>query len=108
MPDMVRTPEGRLWYLQNDKDLEELIRRYAGDEAAEVVRHLQERDTYEEERAHTDADVYEEELNELIQASGGWSDELETIAAMAEDRRVTKAMLATAIRGVVKNINNTI
>ena len=108
MLDLVKAPDGRLWYIQDGEDLEELIRRYAGNEAAEIVRRLQERDTYEEERAHTDADVYEEELNELTMAAGGWSDELETIAAMAEDRRVTKAMLATAIRGVVKNINNTI
>lgn len=106
MPDAVRTLDGRLWYLQRDTDLEALVRRYAGDEAAEIVRHLQERDTYEKERAHTDADVYEEELNELIQAAVGWADSLDVIAAMAAQRRVTKTMLAESIRSVAREINS--
>lgn len=108
MLDMVQTPDGRLWHIQDGEDLEELVRRYAGDEASHLVRRLQERDTYEEERAHTDADVYEEELNELTQAAGGWSDELETIAAMADKRSVTKSMLAESIRSVAREINSMI
>lgn len=108
MPDAVRTPEGRLWYLQNDKDLEELVRRYAGDEAASVVHRLLERDAEEETRALTDADVYEEELNELTMAAVGWADSLDGIAAMATQRRVTKTMLAESIRSVAREINSMI
>ena len=106
MPDMVRTPDGRLWYLQNDKDLEGLVARYAGEEAAAVVRRLQEQNTYEEKRALTDADVYEEELNELTMAASGWADELEAIAARACKQRTTKAMLAESIRNVAREINS--
>lgn len=108
MLDMVQTPDGRLWYIQDGEDLEELVRRYAGDEAAHLVRRLQERDSYEETRALSDADVYEEGLNEFTLAAGGWADELETIAAQAEKRSVTKSMLATAIRGVAREINSMI
>lgn len=108
MPDMVRTPDGHLWYLQNDKDLEELVARYAGEEAAAVVRRLQEQNTYEEKRALTDADAYEEELNELTMAASGWADSLESIAAMAAQRRITKAMLAESIRNVAREINSII
>ncbi len=108
MPDAVRTLDGRLWYLQRDADLEELVRRYAGDEAAEIVRHLQERDTYEKERAHTDADVYEEELNELIQAAGEWADRLEGLADMSAQTRVKKTMLADSLRKLAKEIKDTV
>lgn len=108
MPDMVRAPDGRLWYIQHRDDLEELVRLYAGDEAASLVRNLQERDSYEETRAITDADVYEEELNELTMAAGGWADSLDGIAAMAAQRRVTKTMLAESIRSVAREINSMI
>lgn len=108
MPDMVRTPEGHLWYLQNDKDLEGLVARYAGEEAAAVVRRIAERNAEGETRALTDADVYEEELNELTMAASGWADELESIAAMAAQRRITKAMLAESIRNVAREINSMI
>lgn len=108
MPDAIRTPDGRLWYLQRKEDLEELVRRYAGDEAASVVRRLQERDAEEETRALTDADVYEEELNKLTMAAVGWADSLDGIAAMAAQRRVTKTMLAEPIRSVAREINSMI
>lgn len=108
MPDMIQAPDGRLWYIRDGEDLEELVCRYAGDEAAHFVRRLQERDSYEETRALSEADVYEEELNDLTRAAGDWADELETIAAQAEKRSVTKSMLAAEIRKVAKSINFTI
>lgn len=104
MPDTVRTPDGRLWYLQSDKDLEELVARCAGKEAAAVVRRIVERKAEEETRALTDADVYEEELNELTMAASGWADSLEAIAAQACKQRTTKAELAESIRDVVREI----
>lgn len=108
MPDTVRTPDGRPWYLQSDKDLEELVARCAGEEAAAVVRRIVERKAEEETRALTDADVYEEELNELTMAASGWANSLDGIAAMAAQRRVTKAMLAESIRSVAREINSMI
>lgn len=106
MPDMVRTPEGRLWYLQNDRDLEELVARYAGEEAAAVARRIAERNAEGETRALTDADIYEEELNELTMAASEWSDELEAIATQAGKQRTTKAELAESIRSVARKINS--
>lgn len=108
MLDMVQTPDGRLWYIQDGEDLEELVRRYAGDGAASVVHRLQERAAEEETRALTDADVYEEELNELTMAAVGWADSLDGIATMAAQRRVTKTMLAESIRSVAREINSMI
>lgn len=106
MPDMVQTPDGRLHYLIGSLTLSELVRQYAGDEVAELVRRLEVRDAYAETVANNDAEVYEEELSALTLSCHIWADELETIAALAEKKNVTKAMLATAIRGTAKNINN--
>ena len=116
MPDVVRTPDGRQWYLHDgrlwykpdDEDLEELVRRYARDEAASVVHRLWERGTYEEERAHTDADVYEEELNELTMAAGELADRLEGLADMSDQTRVRKTMLADSLRKLAKEIKDTV
>lgn len=106
MPDMVQTPDGRRHYLVSSLTLSELVRQYAGDEVAELVRRLETRNAYEETAANNDAAVYEEELNELTLSCHIWADELETIAALAAKKNVTKAMLAAAIRGTAKNINN--
>lgn len=104
MPDMVQTPDGRLHYLIGSLTLSELVRQYAGDEVAELVRRLEARDAYAD--ANSDAAVYEEELNALTLSCHIWADELETVAALAAKKNVTKAMLAAAIRGTAKNINN--
>lgn len=94
MADMVQTPDGRRHYLVGSLTLSELVRQYAGDEVAELVRRLETRN------------VHEEELNGLTLSCHIWADELETIAALAAKKNVTKAMLAAAIRGTAKNINN--
>lgn len=94
MADMVRTPDGRRHYLVGSLTLSELVRQYAGDEVAELVRRLE------------TGNAYEEELNELTLSCRVWADELETVAALAAKKNVTKAMLAAAIRGTAKNINN--
>ena len=106
MPDMVQTLDGRFHYLVGSLTLSELVRQYAGDEVAELVRRLETRNAYEETVANNDAAVYEEELNELTLSCHIWADELETVAALAAEKNVTKAMLAAAIRGTAKNINN--
>lgn len=82
--------------------------RYAGEEAAAVVRRIAERNAEGETRALTDADVYEEELNELTMAASGWADGLEAIAAQACKQRTTKAELAEAIRDVAREIHSMI
>lgn len=108
MPDTVQTPDGRLHYLVGSLTLSELVRQYAGGEVAELVRRLETRNAYEETAANNDAEVYEEELNALTLACHIWADELDSIAAMAAKKNVTKSMLAAAIRGTAKNINNSL
>ena len=90
MPDTIITPDGRMHTLLGGTTLESVIREYAGDQAADMVRELTERNAYEEARAETDLGVYEQSLEHWHRMAQDWVDELEDIIQQLAGR-TTKA-----------------
>ena len=90
MADTLITPDGRLHTLLGSTTLESVIRNYAGDEAADRVRALAQRNAYEEARAETDLGVYEQSLEHWHRMAQDWVDELGDIIQQLAGR-TTKA-----------------
>ena len=62
MPRTLRCPDGVCYTLLRDTDFCDVIKIYAGEEAADIVRELQTKKHYEEQRALSDCDAYEASL----------------------------------------------
>ena len=93
MADTLITSDGRLHTLLGSTTLESVIRNYAGDEAADRVRALAQRNAYEEARAETDLGAYEASLEHWHRMAQDWADELgDLIQHLAG--RVTRAELS--------------
>ena len=105
MPDTIYTPDGKAHVLIGSTTLEEVIRSYAGDEAADRVHEALVRNAYEEAIACSDLEAYEEEVSTLQRYISDWADDLRSIAQSAESRKITKHAMASAIRGVIKNMD---
>ena len=74
MADTLITPDGQLHTLLGSTTLESVIRDYAGDEAADMVRALAQRNAYEEARAETDLGAYEASLEHWHRMAQDWAD----------------------------------
>lgn len=104
MVDTLITPDGRLHTLLGSTTLESVVRDYAGDEAADMVRALAQRNAYEEARAETDLGAYEASLEHLHRMAQDWVDKLRDIVADAPLRSTTKARMAEDIKEVIESI----
>lgn len=106
MPDTIYTPDGKMRTPLGSTTLEESVRTYAGSDAADRVRWEIMRNAYEEARANSDLEAYEEEVTALHQYIRGWVDDLRSIVEASESRKVTKRVIATALGGVIKNMES--
>lgn len=106
MPDIIYTPDGKAHTLLGSTTLEEIVRYYAGGDAADRVQEALVRNAYEEARARSDLEAYEEEVVALRRYIGDWADDLRSIMEASENRKVTKQVIATAIGGVIKNMES--
>ena len=79
MADTIITPDGRMHTLLGSTTLESIIREYAGDQAADAVQKLVDRNVYEEARAETDLGIYEQSLEHWHRMAQDWVDELADI-----------------------------
>lgn len=96
MADVLFTSDGKMHPLIEDNAFTDLVREYMGSDAEKRVRKLIERDAYEETRAQTDADSFEESLESWQQSAREWVDELSCIILNAEAK--TKQDLLHDIR----------
>lgn len=92
MAETLLTPDGRMHTLLGSTTLERVIRDYAGDQAADRVRALAERNAYEEARAETDLGDYERSLDHWHRMAGDWAEELTALLSNLE--RMTKRELS--------------
>ena len=67
MPDTLVTPDGKMHTILGSTTLESIVREYAGDQAADMVREL------------TDLGVYEQSLEHRHRMAQDWSDALQSI-----------------------------
>ena len=95
MADTLITSDGRLHTLLGSTTLESVIRNYAGDEAADRVRALAQRNAYEEARAETDLGAYEQSLDHWHRMAQDWTEELARL--ISRTGRTTKAELSLAL-----------
>ena len=103
MADTLITPDGRLHTLLGSTTLESVVRDYAGDEVADMVRALAQRNAYEEARAETDLGAYEASLEHWHRMAQDWADELgDLIQHLAG--RVTRAELSLQLMALKNRI----
>ena len=105
MADTLYTPDGRVHTLLSAHALADIIRDYAGDEAAEAVAQLLDRDAYQEARAHSDLEGYETELEALRDAVGDWVTELLDI--QAQRAKLTKGAILCRLIALRTHMENT-
>lgn len=79
MAETLYTRDGRMHTLLGTTTLESIVRDYAGDQAADEVRRVLERNAYEEARAETDLGNYERSLNHWQMTAQDWADEIEVL-----------------------------
>ena len=103
MADTLITPDGRLHTLLGSTTLESVVRDYAGDEVADRVRALAQRNAYEEARAETDLGAYEASLEHWRRMAQDWADELgDLIQHLAG--RVTRAELSLRLMALKNSV----
>ena len=103
MADTLITPDGRLHTLLGSTTLESVVRDYAGDEVADRVRALAQRNAYEEARAETDLGAYEASLEHWRRMAQDWADELgDLIQHLAG--RVTRAELSLRLMALKSSV----
>ena len=103
MADTLITPDGQLHTLLGSTTLESVIRNYAGDEAADRVRALAQRNAYEEARAETDLGAYEASLEHWHRMAQDWADELSDIIRHLAGR-VTRAGLSLRLMALKSSV----
>lgn len=103
MADTLITSDGRLHTLLGSTTLESVIRNYAGDEAADRVRALAQRNAYEEARAETDLGAYEASLEHWHRMAQDWADELSDIIRHLAGR-VTRAGLSLRLMALKSSV----
>lgn len=103
MADTLITPDGQLHTLLGSTTLESVVQDYAGDEAADMVRALAQRNAYEEARAETDLGAYEASLEHWRRMAQDWADELgDLIQHLAG--RVTRTELSLRLMALKNSV----
>lgn len=108
MADTLTTIDGKMHTLHGSTTLESIVREYARDEAADLVRAEIERNAYEEARAETDLGAYEESLRHWQDCARDWcSTLLQIIDGLLENQRLyTKANAAKELQKLKSSIEN--
>lgn len=106
MAKTIITKDGKCHVLVGNTTLESVVREYAGDEPADLVKQALERNVRAEYKAQTDLGAYEEELNTLHGYMRDWVEELRRIAFLCGDRKVTKATLRDSVLSIISSIEN--
>lgn len=103
MADTLYTPDGKQHVLLGSTTLESVIRKYAGEDAAQQVRTLLEQDAYETARAETDLGNYEESLDHWQRVAQDWIAEID--ALLKHTKRRPKAELECFLENLRGRIN---
>lgn len=104
MADILYTKDGKSHVLLGSTTLESIVREYAGDDAANAVRELVERNAYEEARAETDLGAYEASLEHWRRTAQDWVDGINIVLRFAELKH-TKASLLVVLQKLAQDIS---
>lgn len=98
MAETLTTPDGQLHTLIGSTTLESLVRKYAGDQAADLVQEALKRNAYDEARAETDLGSYEASLEHWRQTVQDWVDETEVVTTGEHTKRELLIYLQELLR----------
>lgn len=104
MADTLYTKDVKGHVLLGSTTPESIVREYAGDDAANAVRELAERNAYEEARAETDLGAFEASLDHWRDTAQNWVDEINIVLRSAELKH-TKASLLVVLQKLAQDIS---
>ena len=107
MAETITTKDGKLHTLLGSTTLESIVRKYAGDEAADEVRRLVDRNVYEEYRVETDLGAFEESLEHWHSIAQDWLNDVNTVLASAAQnpKKHTRASLLLILQKLAQDIS---
>lgn len=105
MVETVYTPDGKLHTLLGSCTIQEIVREYAGEDAAKLVENLVSKNARAEAIVETDLLSYEQDLEHWHHMAQDWASELEAIAKKLDsDKALRRADAAQRIRLLKKQI----
>ena len=105
MVETVYTPDGKLHTLLGSCTIGEIIREYAGEDAARQVEELTRQNARAETIVETDLLSYEQDLDHWHRMAQDWAEELEAIAKKLDsDKALRRADAAKRIRLLKRQI----
>lgn len=102
MADTLITRDGKLHTLLGSTTLESIVREYAGNQAADEVHRLMERNVYDEARAETDLGAYERSLDHWHRMAQDWANEIEVL--LRSSRPALRTFLEELLASMKKEI----
>lgn len=87
MAETVYTPDGKLHTLLGSCTIGEIVREYAGEDAAKLVENLVSKNTRAGADVETDLLSYERDLDHWHRMAQDWAGELEAIAKKVRQRQ---------------------
>lgn len=107
MAETVYTPDGKLHTLLGSCTIGEIVREYAGEDAAKLVENLVSKNTCAGADVETDLLSYERDLDHWHRMAQDWAGELEAIAKKFDsDKVLCRADAAKRIRLLKKQIES--
>lgn len=106
MVKTITTKDGKFHTLLGSTTLESIVREYAGDDVADEVRLLVERDVYEEYRVETDLGAFEASLEHWRRTAQDWVGRIDAVltSSAQKPRKHTRASLLLILQKLAQDI----